>query len=180
MSTLRLRLMHREALQRLMDAEVLHSASAVDAPSGSVHLLRLLGLELLLKLVHEVVLHKKSKHRHAYEEIFQALPPDLQSRLLKLTGERIGPSALSKDPISVLKEWGRNFIDQRYPYERYDSLTEEQYAALGKHWINSGASIENATFRYHPEELFGMLYALRLVAEEMANQSFQPTASGGI
>lgn len=179
MSTLRLRLMHREALQRLTDAEVLHGASAIDAPSDSVHFLRLLGLELLLKLVHEVVLQEKSRHRHAYEEIFQALPTHLQSRLLKLAGERIGPSTLSTDAISVLKEWGKNFVDLRYPYERYESLTEEQYTALGKQWVESGAPIEDATFRYHPEELFGMLYALRLVAEEMANQSFQPTTLSG-
>ncbi len=179
MSTLRFRIMHREALQRLTDAEVLYRASAIDAPSDSVHLLQLLGLELLLKLVHEVVLQEKSKHRHAYEKIFQALPTHLQSRLLKLAGERIGPSILSRDAISVLKEWGRNFIALRYPYERYDSLTEEQYAALGKQWLDAGAPIEDATFRYHPDELFGMLYALRLVAEEMANQSFQPAASGG-
>lgn len=174
-----LRLMHREALQRLTDAKVLHRASAIDAPTDSVHLLQLLGLELLLKLVHEVVLQEKSKHRHAYEEIFQAFPAHLQSRLLRLAGERIGPSTLSRDAISVLKEWGRNFIDLRYPYERYDSFTEEQYAALGKQWIESGAPIEDATFRYYPEELSGILYALCLVAEEMASQSFQPTASGG-
>lgn len=167
--------MHREALQRLTDAEVLHRASAIDAPSDSVHLLQLLGLELLLKLVHQVVLQEKSKHRHAYEQIFQALPAQLQSRLLKLAGDRIGPSALSRDAISVLKEWGKNFIDLRYPYERYESLTEDQYAALGKQWVEKGGAIEEAIFRYHPEELFGMLYALRLVAEEMANQSFQPT-----
>ena len=179
MSTLHLRLMHREALQRLADAEVLHRASAIDAPSASIHLLQLLGLELLLKLVHEVVLQEKSTHSHAYEKIFQALPVHLQNRLLKLAEERIGPSILSRDAIPVLKEWGRNFIDLRYPYERYESLTEEQYAALGKQWVAKGAPMEEASFRYHPEELFGMLHALRLVAEEMATQSYQPTASGG-
>ena len=111
--------MHRKALQRLTDAEVLHSVNAIDAPSDSVHLLQLLGLELLLKLVHEVVLKKKSAHRHAYEKIFQALPVQLQNRLLTLAGKRIGPSSLSRDAISVLKEWGKNFIDLRYLYERY-------------------------------------------------------------
>ncbi len=115
-------------------------------------------------------LQEKSRHHHAYEKIFQALPAHLQSRLLKLAGERIGPSRLSRDAASVLKEWGRNFIDLRYPYERYESLTEEQYAALGKEWAAKGAPADVATFRYYPEELFAMLHALRLVAEEMANQ----------
>lgn len=138
--------MHREALQRLTDAEVLHRASAIDAPSDSVHLLQLLGLELLLKLVHQVVLQEKSKHRHAYEQIFQALPAQLQSRLLKLAGDRIGPSALSRNAISVLKEWGKNFIDLRYPYERYESLTEDQYAALGKQWVEKGRQSKRQYF----------------------------------
>jgi len=179
MNALRLRLMHREALQRLEDAEALCRASRVDTRSNSVHLLQLLGLELLIKLVHEVVLQKKSDHRHAYEKIFEALPDHLQSRLLKLASERIGPSGLSKNAESIFKEWGENFIALRYPYERYESLTEEEYVALGEEWVAKGGPIDEATFRYHPEELFGMLHALRLVAEEMANQSFQPTAFDG-
>lgn len=179
MNTLRLRLMHREALQRLEDAEVLHRASRIDAPSDSVHLLQLLGLELLLKLAYEVTLQKKSSRSHAYEKIFEALPDHLRNNLLKLVGERIGPSALSKDAASIFKKWGENFISLRYPYERYESLTEEQYSALGEQWIINGGGDDEATFRYYSEELFGMLHALCLVAEEMASQSFHPAASDG-
>ena len=171
--------MHREALQRLEDAEVLDRAYRVDTRSDSAHLLQLLGLELLLKLVYEITLQRKSTHHHAYEQIFEALPDHLQNKILKLVGERVGPSALSTNVAAVLKEWGKNFIALRYPYERYESFTEEQYAALGEQWIAKGAPIDEATFRYYPEELFGMLHALRLIAEEIANQSLQPTAFSG-
>lgn len=158
---------------------MLERASQFDARSDSVHLLQLLGLELFLKLVHEVVLQKKPNYGHAYQKIFEALPGPIQGKLLNLVGDRIGPSALSNDASSILKEWGENFIALRYPYERYESLTEEQYAALGEQWVAKGGPIDEATFRYYPEELFGMLYALRLVTEEMANRSFQPSAFCG-
>lgn len=171
-----LHLMYREALQRLDDAEVLYGASSINTRSDSVHLLQLLGLELLLKLIHEVTVQKKLNHSHAYEKIFQELPDYVQDRLLRVAGERIGPSALSEDAVAVLKEWGQNFIALRYPYERYESLTEEQYRALGEQWVAKGCPSEEATFRYHPEEMFGMLHALRLVAEEI-NSRGQTTVS---
>lgn len=179
MITLRLRLMHQEALQRLADADALRRSTRFDVGSDSVYLLQLLGLELLLKLLYEVALQKKASHCHAYEKIFKALPNGLQGKLLELIGERIGPSALSRDAVPILKDWGKNFIALRYPYERYQSFTEEQYAALGEQWIAKGSRIEEATFRYHPEELRGMLHALCVVAEEMVNQSFQSTAFVG-
>ena len=167
-----MRLMLKEALQRLDDAEVLHQSIGFTSRTDSVHLLKLLGFELLLKLVYEVALNKKSNHGHDYKKIFEHLPQSLQSKLLTLASQRIGPSALTENSSSILKEWSANFIALRYPYERYESLTEEQYTELGEQWIAKGASLNDATFRFYPEELFGMLHALRLVAEKMASQSF--------
>ena len=54
----------------------------------------------------------------------------------------------------------------RYPYERYENLTEEQHLSLGDQWVAKGAPLEEATFRYHQRELRGFIEALRLVAEE--------------
>lgn len=170
MNKLKLRLMHKEALQRLQDAETLSQAMALGERSDSAYLLQLLGLELLLKLVFESALSKPGRG-HEYEKLFSELPRDLQARLLSLAGERVGPSALAEDHESVLKEWGQNFIGLRYPWERYATLSEEQYSTVGDAWVAKGAPLEEATFRYHPEELVGLLAALRAVATEATNPS---------
>ena len=164
--------MYREALQRLEDAEVLYRASSVGAPMDSVHFLQLLGLELLLKLAYEVALQRKAPSNHKYHEIFQDLPATMKNTLLELAEKRIGPSSLTNDALLVLKEWGKNFIDLRYPYEQYESFSEDEYSELGKKWLENGASIEEATFKYYPDELFGILHALRIVTDAMANKTF--------
>ena len=167
MNKLRLRLMYKEGLQRLRDAETLSEAMALGEQSDSPYLLSLLGLELLLKFVFEAVLCKPGRG-HEYEKLFNELPSDIQARLLCLAGERVGPSALAKNHESVLQEWGQNFIALRYPWERYTTLTEKQYLSAGNEWIAKGAPLEDATFQYYPEELVGFLAALRLVAAEVA------------
>jgi len=163
--------MHQEALRRLEDAETLSEALGLGGGGDSAYLLRLLGLERLLKIVFESVLGKPPDRGHQYENLFNKLPPDVQTRLLSLAGERVGPSALGVNHESVLKEWGQNFIHLRYPWERYAGLSEEQYFALGEEWTSRGSPIEEATFRYHPTELIGILEALRLVVNELVNRS---------
>jgi hypothetical protein len=170
MNELRLRLMHREALQRLRDAETLSEAMALGEQSDSPHLLRLLGLELLLKVVFESVLQKPA-HGHQYENLFKELPSDLQVRLLSLAGERVGPSALAENHAAVFKEWGQNFVALRYPWERYTALSEEQYIKLGNEWVAKGAPLEEAMFRYYPEELLGIITALQAMAAELSGAS---------
>jgi hypothetical protein len=167
MNKLKLRLMHQEALRRLQDAETLSQAMVLGERSDSAYLLQLLGLELLLKIVFEAALSKPGRG-HEYEKLFGELPQDLQAKLLSLAGERVGPSALAVDHEPVIKEWGQNFIALRYPWERYATLNEEQYSAVGEAWVSKGAPLEEAMFRYHPEELVGFIAALRIVAAEAA------------
>ncbi|MBA3071353.1 MAG: hypothetical protein FP829_04200 [Nitrospirae bacterium] len=169
MSKLRLRLIYKEARQRLHDAKRLDKEGGLVDLSDSAYLLRLLSLELLLKCIYEAVLEKKPGRHHAYEELFRDLPVEFQNKLLALTGERIGPSGLSQDPTSILQEWGKNFINLRYPYEKYEGLSEEEYLSIGKQWIAKGAQEEEATFRYFPNELNGFLHALDYIAKEMVN-----------
>lgn len=169
--------MHQEALRRLKDAEALSQAMSLGESTDSTYLLQLLGLELLLKIVYESALSKPGRG-HEYEKLFGELPQNLQTRLLALAGERIGPSGLAANHEFILKEWGQNFVALRYPWERYATLSEEQYSDVGEAWVSKGAPLEEATFRYHPEELVGFLSALRLVAAEAANLSFNGTPSG--
>ena len=166
MSNFHLVLMHREALRRLADAKVLSDRG------DSAHLLCLIGLELLLKLIHEVTLRRKTTHGHKYELIFRDLPIEIQEEIIKRAGARIGPSALNSGALKILREWGKNFVNLRYPYEKYEGLTEKEYSALGEDWLKAGASLEEAHFRYFPEELFGMVDALKGMAEDMAKNSY--------
>lgn len=170
MDNLKLWLMHQEALQRLKDAETLAQTTSPGESTNSAYLLELLGLELLLKIVYESALQTPVRG-HEYETMFGRLPQHLQSRLLALAGERIGPSNLATDHKSVLEEWGQNFVALRYPWERYEKLNEVQYTSLSNAWASKGAPLKEATFRYHPEELFGFLYALRIVAAEAVSLS---------
>jgi len=162
MSDLRFRLLRKEAEKRLLDAETLEMSGP---DSDSSYLLRLLSFELFLKLAVERVTGKES-FGHKYHELFSALPATAQDDLLRIAGECIGPSALSSDHLGVLKDLSDNFVKLRYPYERYSNLTEEQYAALGADWIARGAVSDEADFRYHPEELRGLLLGLREALRE--------------
>jgi HEPN domain-containing protein len=171
MSNFYLTLMHREALRRLEDAQLLAGRG------DSAHLLSLLGMELLLKLVHEVAVGRKTSHGHKYELIFRDLPDETKNEIIQRAGNRIGPSELNTAAPDILKKWGENFITLRYPYEKYEGLTEEEYHRLGAEWIEAGAPVEKALFRYFPKELFGMVDALKQMADEMASNSFQPTRS---
>lgn len=174
MDLLRLRLIHREAIKRLSDAQILFEADPLGSRrADSDHLLKLLGLELLLKFLFEVEQSRQAdEFGHNYKDIFSALQPETQARLILLCGERIGPSTFTAESKKILAEWGRNFVDLRYPFERYKGLSEEQYAAKSARWPQKGAKLESATFRFYPHELTGALYALQVIANEHALQIF--------
>lgn len=183
MNELKLRLMLREASQRLEDADLLSNASTT-YKSDSAYLLRLLGLELLLKCIHELTLGEPPKRTglgkgHSYAAIFMALPDEAQSRILQIAGERIGPSELSNNAVRVLEEWGKNFSALRYPYEKYELLSEQQYREQGERWMRAGAPLDEAVFRYYPEELFGFIHALRTFVADAASTT-QPGYSDPI
>ena len=106
------------------------------------------------------------KH-HWYEKIFSDLQENTQADILRLSGERIGPSALASNHMGVLKELGSNFSGLRYPYEKYSGMTEQQYFAVGNDWIAQGGDISDADYRYHPEELLGLTWALQQLATQL-------------
>ena len=155
MDTLRRDLMLRESGSRLQSAELLRISGD---GSDSAYLLRLLGFELLLKVIFEESRGVSAPRHHRYAEIFTALPADVQTKLVRLAGERIGPSALASDPIQVLTELGANFIGLRYPYDKYAGMSAVEYAKAGSDWVAAGAELQSAVFRYHPEELVGLTY----------------------
>lgn len=155
MDSFRRDLMLRESDSRLQSADLLRSSGD---DSDSAYLLRLLGFELLLKVIFEESIGAPAPRHHRYGEIFALLPQDIQANLVRLAGERIGPSALASDPIQVLTELGSNFIGLRYPYDKYARMSAAEYAQAGSNWAAAGAELQSAVFRYHPEELVGLTY----------------------
>jgi hypothetical protein len=65
----------------------------------------------------------------------------------------------------LLEVFSQNFISLRYPFERYEGLTVEAYRQRGASWASSGAPWESADFVYHPEELYGLVFALQAERE---------------
>jgi hypothetical protein len=124
---------------------------------------KLIAFELLLKIVVEKATQANA-HGHNYQDLFNSLPPEKQDEILRITGERIGPSALSSDHAGVLTDLCSNFVKLRYPYEKYSHMTESDYEKVGAKWIASGANTADADYRYHPNELFGLTFALQQVA----------------
>jgi hypothetical protein len=162
MGQLRHKLMRDEAAKRLVAARALRAS--FDA-SDSAYLLELLGFELLLKLTFETTCQKPAPTHHRYDEIFAALPIDTQARVLRLAAERSHLADLAACHVNVLKDLGSNFINLRYPYEKYGHLTEEEYLAVGEAWMAAGGDVATADYRYHPEELFALTAALRDVPD---------------
>ena len=160
MSALRHRLMYQESEKRLTSAKMLRAAG--DA-SDSAYLLELLAFELLLKLSFEKAVGSIAPGHHRYAEIFGSLSQVIKDEVLRLAGERVGPSELSSNLGTVLKDLGSNFVKLRYPFERYSQMTEEQYEKVGADWVANGAALADAEFRYYPEELLGLTTALQIL-----------------
>ena len=158
MSTVRHWLMLQESETRLASAELLRDAQD---DSDSAYLLELLAFELLLKLVMERSTGSTAPTHHFYERIWDSISLETQTELLRLAGERVGPSGLTANVRAVLQDLGSNFVQLRYPFERYSHMTEAEYSRVGASWIANGASTSEAHFRYHPEELVGLTFALQ-------------------
>jgi hypothetical protein len=159
MGTVRHELMLRESESRYASAKLLQAAGD---NSDSAYLLELLGFELLLKVVVERSTQSVACG-HNYKSLFASLSPQEQADVLRIAGERIGPSALGTDHEGVLADLGSNFVKLRYPHEKYGHLTQQEYAQVGPAWLAAGAKLADADFRYHPEELLGLGFALRQV-----------------
>ena len=156
--------MLEESGRRLSDAKRLAHGNIEDPFSDSAHLLSLLAFELLLKLVFEISTEDRAPQHHKYKVIFQALPKTVRDDVESLARGRVGPDAFATSLEAILDEWSTNFVDLRYPYERYSEMSEEQYAQRSGDWAARGGPLAEADFRYHPEALFGMTEALNQVA----------------
>jgi hypothetical protein len=162
MTQLRTKLMLREAKRLAADAQ--HLRGRIDSESNGAYLLELLALEILLKCY--VLLEANVLERcHDYVHIFLRLSPGARQGLLREATKRMGTSADYSDPCWLLKLFSSNFIRTRYPFEAYASaMSEAEYLRLGPEWVDRGASMEEATFDFRPNELYGLIHALSAFA----------------
>lgn len=149
--------MATEASKRLHDASILSSTAGLH--SDSAYLLELLAFELLLKATVRIYGHKPPRN-HSYCQLFDNLPPEVRDRVRQVSAARMSTAANYSDVHLLLETWSKNFVDLRYPYERYKGMTEDEYHARGKEWLARGAPEAEAEFRYNPSELHGMIFAL--------------------
>ena len=153
---LQIKLMYREASDRLNDAEILCRNIRT---RGSSILLELLAFELLLKclvLIHNGVF----KRAHNYEELFFCLPVKVQKRVLCAAESRTAGNANYSDIRGLLQTFSKNFVDLRYPYERYKDLNENELKERAERWLAMGAKVEEADFVFYPVELYGLNHAI--------------------
>ncbi|KVN62709.1 hypothetical protein [Burkholderia anthina] len=166
MNELQVKLMRRTALARRKDAQTLRDSDPFGDRSDSEYMLDLLALELLIKcLLHanDIPLEKV----HSYNGLFAKLPKRTRDEVLAKAIEITGPSQLTLDPCGLLERWGKQFVELRYPHEKYNDLsTEAEYVKLGQSWERNGADPETARFRYYPEELRAFLMALEHATEQ--------------
>lgn len=162
MTQLRTKLMLREAERLVADAQ--HLCGKVNAESNGAYLLELLALEILLKCC--VLLETGSLERsHDYVHIFLRLESGARRSIIDSAAQRMGPSADYSDPYWLLALFSSNFIRTRYPYEAYKpGLSESDFIRMGTEWIDRGAKIEEATFDFRPNELYGLIHALSTFA----------------
>ena len=155
-----------EQAERLFsDAERLAQAVPTRPSSNSPHLLSLLGFELLLKLVYELMNGERAPQHHKYKALLANLPPAVRGEIEKQARIRVGPAAFEFELDSILDDWTTNFVALRYPYERYSEMSEDEYKHRGPDWVARGAKLDEADFRLHPEALFGMIESLKSVVE---------------
>ena len=178
MNTLRIKLMHGEAMSRLHDAGIL--SKNITRASDSNYLLDLLAFELLLKAT--ALMHTgRYDESHNYQQLFESLPFGVRDQLMASatcwSQKPLNKSGLQK----LLVLFRNNFVRLRYPFEAYKNMNESEYLEYGKLWVELGAPIEEAEFRYYPEELYGLIKALqeeveKHLANNASNRTLGPAA----
>jgi hypothetical protein len=165
MSELQIKLMHREALKRLHDAERLDTDMVSSVLSDSGYLLDLLAFELLLKAV--TLIHAtRYKQNHNYEQLFESLPVITKNRIISRGTHWSDQNFCWPHLQKLLMLYSNNFIKMRYPFECYKNMDESEYINYGKLWVELGAPLEEAEFQYYHKELNALNKAL---LEEVEN-----------
>jgi hypothetical protein len=175
MDILQIKLMHKEAVGRVNDANIL--SKNIDRETDSNYLLELLAFELLLKAV--ALIHTgKYNENHNYQQLFESLPGPMREKILNRSFHWSQKRIEKRELQNLLVLYKNNFIKLRYPFEAYKNMNEGEYIEYGNLWVELGAPVDEAEFQYYPEELYGLSKALQEEVEEFLANKQRNTDSG--
>jgi hypothetical protein len=122
-------------------------------------LLSILSFEVLLKAVRLVETNDTGRDRHNCYKIWKALPEPTQEALLRYASDRYSHHTDYSDLKDLLKNWEELFAKGRYEYEKHRGRTQKEVRLSGEAWIEAGAKVSEADFKYYPIELDGLTLA---------------------
>jgi hypothetical protein len=174
MDTLQIKLMYKEAIIRLDDAEIL--SKDINRESNSDYLLQLLAFELLLKAV--ALIHTgRFNQNHNYRQLFESLPGNISDQLMARATHWSEKFLTKREIQELLMLYRNNFVRLRYPFEAYKKMNESEYLDYGNLWVELGTPVEEAEFKYYPKELYGLVKSLQEEVEKcFANNAFNRTS----
>ena len=70
------------------------------------------------------------------------------------------------DLKTVLGDLEYAFLKARYSYEVNAKLSDQKISEKGQDWVDAGAPLDEAGFRFHPHELSALVFALCLHIQE--------------
>lgn len=151
------------------DADILAESADSDG-DGSIQL-RILSLEIFLKCA-RLIEHGQRKTRkggHDYSSIWSDLSPSTQTFVLQAASARAHTSLNAQSVVDVLKDLQCVFELARYPYELLADEAEPSIAKRGADWQAAGQPLDQADFRFHPEETMTLVHGLRLWVDGQLN-----------
>jgi HEPN domain-containing protein len=170
--------MYREACSRIDDADFLAKHWPASA-CNSDHLLRVLGLEVLIKAVLKLAgadYPARGGGGHDYEALFNRLPQDARREVLKVAIYRMRGVTKEVYPnfvdISngrglnkVLRQSSEFFTSARYQYEFLEGHTQEEQRAIEQRWMERGGPSDEAHTVCYTEEVGALIAGLRAYIE---------------
>jgi hypothetical protein len=156
------RRMYESAMSRVQDADILSRALR---PTDSANILRILGMEILLKAA-VALSGTEPKKSHNYLALWNQLPDNVRTQITDIAKRRM-PGHADLSNIPKLLTWYRYIFEEvRYPYEAFENYAEDEIRELSRFWGEDlEADIEEALVRYYPSELTCLIEGLKVYVE---------------
>jgi hypothetical protein len=165
--------MYESAMSRIGDADTLSSSLRL---SDSASILRILGMEILLKAAIALA-GLEPKKSHNYLSLWNQLPVHVRDRVVEVANRRM-PTHADLSNIPKLLTWYQYIFEKiRYPYEQFENYTDEEIRELSRFWGDDlDAAVDEALVQYYPNELTCLIEGLKVFVEaQLSNQSLERT-----
>lgn len=155
-----LKRIYRSAHEYWTAQKLLSSYSFANNFGNSQPVLSVLTFEILLKCVYLIDLNEQPNFGHDYLKGWNCLPPASRQNILECAKDRYGPDADLSDLPAVLKDFKIVFLRARYSYEKNQDQSDREVEQKGWKWEEAGAPLNTADFRFRPDELSALVFAL--------------------